>query len=471
MASLFSALHSSSDTLKAYEQTLAVIQNNVGNASTPGYVAQEPVLEAASFQFGGGLAGGVIARAPISAKDVYADATVRRQTSQAGFSGQQVSSLTALQSSFDITGNGGVAGALNKFFTAASGFSASPSDSAARALVVTTAGQVASAFRTAVTDIQTQAQANTQQIQATVDQVNTIAGQLARSNSQIALAGAEDPAIDAQNRNALESLSKLANVTVQTEKNGSLTVLLGGQTPLVFGDHQYLVSSSLTTGATTGGVPAQALFDPTGREISAHITGGSLGALLQVQNHVLPGLVGGQGQSGSLNDLAKTFADRVNTLLTSGTVSSASGAAPGSPLFAYDTTSPASVAGSLSVDPAAGGATLAAADTTSSNGTANAIAALASGLAPADQVNGQTFTAFYGTIAANLGAQLSLANSQQAGDQQSLLQVKNLRAQTSGVSLDTEAERLIEFQRAYQASAKLVTVLDQMTQSVVSMIP
>ncbi len=68
MASLFSALHASSDTLKAYEQTLSVIQNNVGNASTPGYVEQQPALEAVSFQFGGGLAGGVKAGTPLSGK-------------------------------------------------------------------------------------------------------------------------------------------------------------------------------------------------------------------------------------------------------------------------------------------------------------------------------------------------------------------------------------------------------------------
>jgi flagellar hook-associated protein 1 FlgK len=52
-----------------------------------------------------------------------------------------------------------------------------------------------------------------------------------------------------------------------------------------------------------------------------------------------------------------------------------------------------------------------------------------------------------------------------------LTQAQTLRQQTSGVSLNAEAANLISFERAYQASAKLLTVLDSLTQSLLSIIP
>ena len=51
-----------------------------------------------------------------------------------------------------------------------------------------------------------------------------------------------------------------------------------------------------------------------------------------------------------------------------------------------------------------------------------------------------------------------------------LTQAQAVREQTSGVSLDEEATRLIQFQRAYQASAQLLSVLDQLTGTVINLL-
>jgi len=51
-----------------------------------------------------------------------------------------------------------------------------------------------------------------------------------------------------------------------------------------------------------------------------------------------------------------------------------------------------------------------------------------------------------------------------------LAQAREQRAASSGVSLDEEAVRLVEYQRAYEATAKLVSVLDQLSQETIDMI-
>jgi flagellar hook-associated protein 1 FlgK len=49
-------------------------------------------------------------------------------------------------------------------------------------------------------------------------------------------------------------------------------------------------------------------------------------------------------------------------------------------------------------------------------------------------------------------------------------QAQSQRQQASGVSLDEEATILVEFQRAYQATSKFITVLDQLTQTTIDML-
>jgi flagellar hook-associated protein FlgK len=46
-----------------------------------------------------------------------------------------------------------------------------------------------------------------------------------------------------------------------------------------------------------------------------------------------------------------------------------------------------------------------------------------------------------------------------------------VRQQSSGVDLNQEAVTVMQFQRAYDAASKMVSVLDQLTQDIVNMIP
>jgi len=54
--------------------------------------------------------------------------------------------------------------------------------------------------------------------------------------------------------------------------------------------------------------------------------------------------------------------------------------------------------------------------------------------------------------------------------EQLLLQARAMRDEVSGVSLDEEAVHLIEFQRAYQASARLITVLNELTEITINLL-
>lgn len=477
MPGLFSALDASSGTLDAYERALDVTQNNVSNSSTPGYASQTALFDPLPFDPVDGPSGGVQFGGTQDMRDESAERYVQQQFSDLGLSEQMVSSLSSVEPAFDVTGQTGIDAEMNQFFQSFSALSANPNDPTAQQQAISAAQSVAASFKDASSSLEQASASADQQIQTTISQINNDAAQIQSLNQKIADSPQPDANLQASLHSTLESLSELVNFTTSFAPNGSVSVLIGGQTPLVLGTTVDPISSGLApsnpNAAYPGGTPAQMITDQNGQDITQQITGGNLAGLLQVRNVVLPGIIGDTTQQGTLNQLAQSFVDRVNTLLTNGEISAGPPAVPGVTMFQYDATNPTTIAKTLattsitadqiaSIDPG---------PPYSANGTAQAIANLATSSSPADQINGQTFAQFYGQIASAFGLQISNAQTEQQTQTQTLAQARNLRSQVSGVSLDQEAVQLIEFQRAYEATSKLVTVLDDLTQTTINLIP
>jgi flagellar hook-associated protein 1 FlgK len=100
------------------------------------------------------------------------------------------------------------------------------------------------------------------------------------------------------------------------------------------------------------------------------------------------------------------------------------------------------------------------------NGNAIALARLAS----AQTIGGYTFTQYFGTLGSRVGRDVAAAKEDKDAYQGQLAQARAVRATQTGVSLDEEATHLMQFQQAYQAAGKLLTVLDTLTQSVIDLI-
>ena len=168
------------------------------------------------------------------------------------------------------------------------------------------------------------------------------------------------------------------------------------------------------------------------------------------------------------------MADRVNQILTSGNISSGPPAVPGIPLFTYNAAAPSAIARTMTVNAAMTPDQLAAIDPgppVVSNGIALRLAALASPQSPADEINGFSYAEFYGNMASGVGRQSQYAQAQLSVQQQTVAQARNLRSQASGVNLDEEAVKMVEFQRAYNATSKVISILDQLTQVTMNMLP
>jgi flagellar hook-associated protein 1 len=77
-------------------------------------------------------------------------------------------------------------------------------------------------------------------------------------------------------------------------------------------------------------------------------------------------------------------------------------------------------------------------------------------------LRGGTADQAYGAFVARVGAEVSQANRQQANAQALTDAVEDRRQSVAGVSLDEEMTSLIRFQRAYQASSRAMSTMDEM---------
>ena len=471
MSSIFGALRSSADALAAFERGLTTSQNNVANVSTPGYARQTQGLTARPFD-SSVTTGGVRVGELLSSRNEYIESSVRRRIQDYNRWSQHATSLEPVENTLDIAAGGGISSALDELYVSFSAWSTTPNDATARRAVIEKAKALAESFQVADRNLAATSSDTDTQMKGLVGQINTLAKQLSEFNSR-RTGNQMDPGVDANFHATLEQLSEIADVQAYQQSDGSWTVLLGDETPLVVGKFQYDISfeTAVPTDpapAYPEGAPNAIIRDSAGREITSQISSGQLGGLLDVRNRVLAGLRGDSSQPGELNRLAKAIADQVNQLLTGGRISDGPPEVAGIALFTYGA-SDTGTARTLSVNSAITPSQLAAiapGPPYVSNGTALALA----GLSSTSSIDGYTFSAFYARLASLVGAEISGAEDNRSLEADSLAQARDLRQQVSGVSLDEEAIKVLEFQKAYQAAAKMISVLSDLTDIVISMV-
>lgn len=462
MPSLVDSFQAGAHSLSAYEQGIQVVSNDTTNATTPGYASQAPIFTADSFSLSGGGAGGVSLGAVQSSRDSYAEQNVQAAQSAESYSATVANSLQSIEGAFPLstsaTSGGGIGGALNQFFASVSNLTTSPNNAADRQTFLDAANSLAASVNDTFISLDSAKTNAVNQGEQDVNTLNNLVFQVQQINAakQQNPSARTDPGIDAQLHSDLEQISQLANITTSENNDGTTNIYLGGQDALVLGVVQSKLSAGVTSGPSLTG--QLQILDSGGKDVTSLVTGGKIGATIQLANTTLPGYIG------RLNQLAQDIADSVNNTLTAGIDQNGN---PGGPLFAYNPAAPAKTLATTSIT----ASQVAAAVSTDPGGNDNAIKLFALSSASQTTLGKSTYTSFYGNLAAAVGADSANAQSSQATQQQVLSQAQNLRSNLSAVSLDTEAAKLTEYQQAYNATSKLLSVIDQMMKSVLNIIP
>ena len=464
------AFNSAAHALSSVQQALTTVQNNIVNASTPGFATQRVNFSASGFELSQGLTGGLEVNMS-STRDLYLEKSVRTEMSALGSEAQKNTLLTSLQSVFSASGDSGIPGALATFAGSFAALSAAPNDLAARSNVIEAATQVARVFNQSAAQIAQVAADTAQQVKSTITSINELTKHIASLNAEMQRGAQRDAGVTANLNSSLDSLSELVDISVINNSDGSASVLLGGQSPLVLGSTAYSLFSQSTLATATapfpGGDAGIELLDQTGADITGQATSGALGALIGIRNKTIPYYSGSQTHPGELNNLAKSFASRVNAILAD--AQTTAGIDPTS-LFVYNSSDDTKAAATLAVSnitPAG----VASANALSSNGAATELASIDNASNPADLIDGLSYGGYYGQIAGRAGRDAAEAADDLATQQDLTTQAQNQRAQASGVSLNDQAAQLLALQQAYQATARIISILNNISQTAVNLIP
>lgn len=301
--------------LNASQVSLATVGNNIANANTAGYSRQQTSqVSNASNLYGGVFIGSGTTLADVRrVYNAYLDNQLQTSTSLSSDANAYLDQVNPLDKLFSDK-NTGISAVLSSFFTSVQTAAGTPSDTAARQLLLTNAQTLSNRFNALASQMTQQNEGINSQLTTLTGQVNQLTASISSLNQQIAQASTSSGSgpsnlLDARNE-AVRSLNELVGVTVQ-EQNGSYNVSLGNGQPLVLGNTSNTLSTA-RTGIDKSQLNIQLNSPSKTSDVTSVISGGKIGGLLRYRDDVL---VPAQ------NDLGRTalvMADKINSQLGQG---------------------------------------------------------------------------------------------------------------------------------------------------------
>ncbi len=503
MPGLTAGLNIGLSGLTAAQNSLDVIGHNIANVNTPGYSRQIAQLgTAGSSSFGGLDYGmGVNLQAIQGIRDQLLDLQITVSTAQQSGAQARYQGLQAISSVFAEDGTSGISSQLNAFFTSLQKVAAQPEDSSLRTNLVGTAQNLISTLQTKYQSLRAAQTSADQQVAALVPTVNTLTAQIAALNKR--LAGEVNPAQDNttidQRQDLANQLAKIVGIQTYIDSKGQMNINLdGGASPLVIGGTAYTMSAIQNNAA-----PATAPFynnvmvslggTPPFTDVTAAITNGQLGAQLDLRDNLIA------GYEKQMDELAAGLAYNINVLNSSGysmdgvqhNLDFFQNAAGNTnhlptgiqvppdvaPLVAANDYKGMVLALSVNAAIVANPSLFAASSTGAVGDTQNAQAMVAlqtagstvdsTGAGPGAAVTGP-FSTFVTGLVTKAGTDASKWKITSTNVENITTALTTQRDSVSAVDLDTEAANLITYQRGYQASARFVSVISQLTEQLIN---
>ena len=500
--SIFGTLTIGKQGLLTQARAIQVTSSNITNVNTPGYTRQRPILvpipptaSRGGVPFGGGVEIQDVQRIV----DAALDAQIRYERQELAFDTAMSQGLARIEGVLQELEGTGIGAALTQLFASLNDLASNPGETTVRNQVIQAAITLTELIHDADRRLsQLQADANQQVAQLTTE-INDITADIALVNRQIFTqevgSGATASALRDRRDQLLIELGNRIDFTSFERDDGQVAVFVAGGFLLVDSDFAARLEVDVDQSDLQLSDPSffnifQNVDGSIAGPITNGITGGQLGAALTLRDSRA------QFYRDSLDEFAFSLANRLNTQPLAGYgleddvqrrlfVDPTQPADPQGPDFA-------AVAGAASViqvnaDILANNRHLAAGATslgvglgaaTGDNSNALALAALQTassaffqvGDPPAGPASGsqQTLGGYLDSLAGTLGAEIQ--STQRAVLQVGLV-VANLEEQRgaiSGVSIDEEVTNLIRFERAYQASARVIQVANDLLEQLLS---
>lgn len=419
---------------KAARAALDITAQNIANASSEGYVRRTVRLAElappnAFGQIGDSSLSGVRLAGVTRNADLFRLAEVRRTGSDLARANAELSGLENVEAAIE---NAQIYPAIVDFEGSLESLAADPTNLSMRAATLESAQTLARSFNVAATSLDSVRDGLQFDANASVNDVNVYANELARINLRLSRAqnGSTDQSSLLDQRDLmLQKLSGLGDISVTINSDYTAEVRLGAGGPA-------LVQGGTTNALSmTTAVDGTISFEVGGTPIT--LSGGSLAGRAQALGHV-------RDIRANLDSVANSIISTVNAVQTGGAALDGTAGQPffsgsGAAGIAVALTTPASIATAPAGSPAG------SRDATNLQALRNALSAtdVAGGMNAllfdvSSKVSGRTTTR---DALETIASSASIALASQAG-----------------VDLDHEAVNLLRYQQAFQASGRAMQV-------------
>lgn len=478
----FTGIHIAKTGMAAQQKALEVTAHNIANANTKGYSRQMAKMATTApmpFVEGKGSLGSGVKVAEITrVRDDFLSMQIRKEMNTLGAWDNRSQVLEQIEMVFNEPAETGLNEVLSRFFDSWQDVSLHPESSPVRAVLMENADALTQSVRHIHQQLKTVRRDIDDQVVLKVMEMNSAAEQIKDLNTQITQAASvgSTPADLLDRRDLLvDTMSQIADVTIQASQSGAINMYLGGRTLVQEGTAYQLKTASHQGGGGADWPAAPSIvWERDGREVA--VRGGEIGGLLEVRDvnvktymEDFSSLVWGLSQA--VNDLHEQGMDLEGELgqsffvgdhLENWTVN----ADIKDSLYkvaaaSYDAEKP---------NPGDGSWAVKIAQLRQQPMVLHKEAPVSKRLTMPgeEQVATTTLENFYRDSVARLGVD-SQESQRMTENQTTLLEMMKARQDAiSGVSIDEELAHMVQFQMAYQANARLITTFDDLLDTVVN---
>lgn len=468
MAKIHSLMDVGKRGMQVSQAALQTTSHNIANKSTEGYsrqrvdiVTNQPVGEGV-HRIGTGSDIGAINRT----NNPWLEKQIEKEGSSLAFAQGQSDAMQRVEAVFNEHVVKGLNNSMGEFFNSFRELANNPESSVARTVVRDNANAMIKSFKDMDHQIDTITEDLNQSIKAGVGEVNGYAKEIADLNQKIQQAevSGRSNANDERDRRDLlvKKLSEKIDISYAEDgSTGMLNITAGKTGVLVAGTSD----STLTTGSNSEG-KLQILYPlskgGTNVDITDQFKRGALGGAIELRD----GLV--DNMRSELEELSYKIASEVNNTHAEGfdrynIEGTQFFNIPADGKYKLEDLSLNKVIQDDVGRIAAG----AKANAPGDNTIANAIHSLQFKRVMSD--GHATFDDFYNSKVGQIGIATAHAASGVESQKNILDQLKNTREGVSGVSLDEEATKMIEYQKAFEASARVIKMADEMFDTILSL--
>ncbi|KAB3539676.1 flagellar hook-associated protein FlgK [Alkaliphilus pronyensis] len=514
MRSTFLGFNAARSGLFAAQRALDITGHNISNVNTPGYTRQRlnQVQSDAMRLFGGQgtLGTGVDTVSITQFRNEFLDFKYRSEVNTEGYWEAKRDGLRFIEAIFNEPSDTGISTVIDELFESFQELSKNPENLTTRALVRQRGVAFANSANHMYSQLEKMAVDLNFDIKTTVDSINGYAEQIAKLNEQIFRYendGSNANDLRDQRNLLLDELSKLVNVEVLEVHNHNDDVIKGqegskiGKKMVIQINGQPLVSHNRFTKLNADDEKASS-FDSTlfmkeikwegGDKLDIRGLNGELKALLDLRDGNTGSSKGIPYYINELNRFVKTFADEINKIHTSAFGLNGSDGVAFFTAGGVDTPPLTPPLTDANLDPTDGSYIPELGGINAKNikisldidNDLNTIAASNTvDLLPGDGSQALAINAlrhkasmfqegkpedFIKSLISNLGVDTQEAIRMAANQTFLTEQINNQRQSISGVSIDEEMTHMVKFQHAYNASARMITTMDEMLDVIIN---